>query len=176
MEKHPPRRLMKERLIPFENQKFKCLQCSECCKARSVPLTLEDIKRMSVYKDPQEFIIVYNERKLAIERRVWDAGCVFSDGWRCTIHEIKPLVCRMYPVCISNTPLLGEEEPITLQDNVDMYVYVDAACEGVGQGEPLDIEEIKKKGLQLRNEMMVTNLEAVIGWYTHEYEDDKGKE
>jgi hypothetical protein len=75
-------------------------------------------------------------------------------------------------VCISNTPLLGEEEPVIPQDNMDMYVYVDAACEGVGQGEPLDIEEIKKKGLQLRNEMMVTDLEAVMGWYTREYEDD----
>lgn len=169
---HPPRKLMKERLIPFENQQFECLQCSECCKARSVPLTLEDIKRMSAYKDPQEFITVYHERKLAITRREWDAGCVFSDGWKCTIHNIKPLVCRLYPVCISNKPLLGEEEPVTPQDNTDMYVYVDAACEGVGHGKKLDIGEIKKKGLQLRNEMMITDLEAVIRWYTREYEDD----
>ncbi len=163
---------MKENLVPFENQEFRCLQCGECCKSRNVPLTMEDIKRISVHKDPQEFLVIFDERKLVLDRREWDLGCVFLCDTECTIQKEKPLICVLYPVCISDRPLIEGSGPFRLEDDMDTYIYVDSSCKGVGQGEPLDLEEIKEKGLLLRNQMFATDLEALIGWYADEDEED----
>ena len=68
---------MKEALVPFEDQQFECVQCGECCRSRNVPVTMEDIKRLSGIKDPREFLVIFGERKLILDRREWDSGCVF---------------------------------------------------------------------------------------------------
>lgn len=163
---------MKEKLVPFENQKFRCLQCGECCRSRNVPLTMEDIKRIAVYKDPKDFVVIFDERKLVLDRREWDSGCVFLYDTDCTIQEKKPVICALYPVCISDKPLIEGGEPVQLKDGVDMYVYVDSSCKGVGHGDVLDLEEIKEKSLLVRNQMHATDLGGLVGWYIDENEDD----
>ena len=166
-------RTMKERLVPFKNQRFECQMCGECCRLRYVPLTMEDIKRLSQVKDPRDFVVIFGEKKLVLDRREWDSGCVFLYDRECTVQEKKPIVCRLYPVCVSDKPLTEGSEPVKAQDGEDMYVYVDASCKGVGKGAPLDLEEIKKIGFVLRAEAFATDLEALIGWYTDENEDIK---
>lgn len=157
---------MKEKLVPFNNQRFQCLQCGECCRSRNVPLTMEDIKRLSKYADPQEFITIFSERRLVLSRRTWDYGCIFLRDTDCTVQEEKPLVCALFPVCVSDKRLMDEGEPVQLRDGSDAYVYVDVSCKGVGRGEVLDVEKIKEKGLVLRNQGFATDLEALIGWYS----------
>ncbi len=165
---------MKEKLVPFEGQLFCCLQCGECCKSRHVPLTIEDIKRLSRYKNPEEFVIIFNERKLVMERREWDSGCVFLYDTCCTIQEEKPLVCNLFPVCVSDNPLLEGSEPIRLEDNTDMFMYVDSSCKGIGTGEPLDLEKITKKASLLRMQALATDLGALIGWCADEKDENSG--
>lgn len=157
---------MKEMLVPFDNQRFCCVQCGECCRSRGVPLTMEDIKRLSKYEDPQEFVTIFNEKKLALTRRTWDYGCIFLRDADCTVQKDKPLVCALFPVCVSDKRLMEEGEPVRLRDGGDAYVYVDVSCKGVGRGEVLDLKEIKEKGLVLRNQGFATDLEALIGWYS----------
>lgn len=141
------------------------MQCGECCRSRNVPLTLEDIKRLSRYRDPREFLIVFDERKLVLERRKWDSGCVFLNDTQCTVQEEKPLICRLYPVCVSDKPLLEGSEPFKLKDKTDVYVYVDSSCRGIGEGDTLDLEEIKKTVFLLMVQMFATDLEGLVGWY-----------
>ena len=162
---------MKEKLVPFEHQRFECLQCGECCRSRNVPVTMEDIKRLSKFRDPKEFLIIFDERKLVLERREWDSGCVFLDDTRCTVQEIKPLVCQLYPVCVSDKPLLEEGEPVRLKDGADMYVYVDCSCKGVGRGDQVDLEGVREKVFLLRTEMFATDLGALVGWYIENEKD-----
>lgn len=131
---------------------------------------MEDIERISFYKDPSEVVVIFDERKLAIDRREWDAGCIFLEDKCCTIQKKKPLVCQLYPVCLSDKPLLEEGEPVRLRNGMEAYLYVDASCKGVGEGELLDVEEILEKSVQLTNEMLATDLGALIGWYC-EHED-----
>lgn len=155
---------MKERLVPLENHRFCCTQCGECCRSRNVPLTMEDIKRMQSVRDPAEFIVIFGERKLVLDRREWDAGCVFLNDTSCTIQKEKPLICELYPVCISDKALL-ESAPTKLADSTDMYLYVDVSCEGVGKGELIDVEWVKERALRLRMQMLATDLGGLIGWY-----------
>ena len=166
---------MKERLEEFTGQHFTCLKCGECCRWRHVPLTMRDIKVISRVKEPDAFIVIHGERKLVLDRRIWDSGCVFLHDTRCTIHDMNPLVCQLYPVCISETSLLEGSTPVMLQDGSPMYIYVDCSCRGVGTGEPLDIEEIKEKALLLRMHMLCTDLGTLICWVTNENENEKEK-
>lgn len=133
---------------------------------------MEDIKRISLYKDPSEVVVIFDERKLVLDRREWDAGCIFLEDKCCTIQEKKPLICQLYPVCLSDKPLMEEGEPVRLRNDMEAYLYVDASCKGVGKGELLDVEEILEKSVQLRNEMLATDLGALIGWYC-EHEDSE---
>jgi hypothetical protein len=159
---------MKERLEEFTNQRFSCLECGECCCSRNVPVTIEDIKRISRVKGPDEFIVIYGEHKLVLDRREWNSGCIFLRDTRCTIHAMKPLVCQLYPVCISEKPLLEGSIPVTLKDGSEMYMYVDCSCSGVGEGEPLDEEEIKEKAFLLSMSMRSTDIGALIDWVEDE--------
>jgi hypothetical protein len=164
---------MKERLEEFRDQRFSCQRCGECCRSRNVPLTMKDIKQISRQKGPEEFIVIHGERKLVLDRREWDSGCVFLNDTQCTIHAMKPLVCELYPVCISEKSLLEGSDPVTLQDGSPMYLYVDSSCRGVGQGDILNKEMIKEKALALRMHMLGTDLGSLVGWITDEKEDEK---
>ncbi|MBU7014980.1 MAG: YkgJ family cysteine cluster protein [Theionarchaea archaeon] len=167
---------MKEVLSPFEDHRFECVMCGECCCSRSIPLTCEDIKRISRYRDPKDFVVIFGERKLVLDRREWDSGCVFLRDGMCTIQEDKPLVCRLYPICVSDYPLTKEEgKNIELDDGSSAFVYVDVSCKGVGRGKLVDLEEIRRDALVLRNEVFATDLEALIGWYI-DYEEEEPEE
>ncbi|MBU7000877.1 MAG: YkgJ family cysteine cluster protein [Theionarchaea archaeon] len=168
--------MMKEVLVPFEDHRFGCAMCGECCCSRNIPLTLEDIKRISKYKDPKDFVVIFGERKLVLDRREWDSGCVFLRDGKCTIQEDKPLVCRLFPICVSDYPLTEEEgRKIELEDGTSAFVYVDTSCKGVGRGKSVDLNDIRRKALILRNEVFVTDLEGLIGWYL-DYEEPEEKE
>jgi Fe-S-cluster containining protein len=167
---------MKEVLVPFEDHRFECVMCGECCCSRSVPLTFEDIKRISRHEDPKDFMVVFGEKRLVLDRREWDSGCVFLRDGKCTIQKDKPVVCRLYPVCVSDYPLTEVEgRKIELEDGSSAFVYVDVSCKGVGRGEICDIEDIRRKALLIRNEVFATDLEALIGWYL-DYEEETKEE
>ena len=159
---------MKEKLEEFNGQRFSCLQCGECCRSRNVPVTMEDIKQISTVKGPDEFIVIYGEHKLVLDRREWDSGCIFLRDTQCTIHDVKPLVCDLYPVCISVNPLLEGSSPVILKDGSEMYLYVDVSCSGVGKGEPLNEEEIEEKARLLSLYMLNTDIGSLIGWVEDE--------
>ncbi|MEA1993902.1 MAG: YkgJ family cysteine cluster protein [Euryarchaeota archaeon] len=135
---------MKEKLVPLKDQRFECQQCGECCKSRWVPLTLSDILRIKNEAPSEEFLLVWNEKELVIERREWDNGCVFLEDNKCSIHEIKPLICRLYPIAVSELPLLKKKEnvPYRLKNGKRVYLYVDESCKGIGKGEKFDIDRI----------------------------------
>jgi hypothetical protein len=133
---------MNEELVPLTDQRFACQGCGECCKNRWVPLTLRDILKIASVTSPEESLLIWNENRIVLERRTWDNGCVFLDNGRCTIHEIKPLICRLYPVAFSEFPILEENISYRCKNGKKVYLYLDKSCKGVGKGEKFDIEKI----------------------------------
>jgi Fe-S-cluster containining protein len=54
-----------------------------------------------------------------------DGKCVFLDDSRCTVYEIRPVICRFYPFELKN---LGN----------DQYSFsFTTKCEGIGEGSQL---------------------------------------
>ncbi len=80
---------------------FKCRKCGACCKGYGgTYLTDSDIEGISRYidSDPKKFIDQYcslsGNRPVLAQRE--DGYCIFWDQL-CTIHPVKPLMCRKWP-------------------------------------------------------------------------------
>ncbi|MBW2569426.1 MAG: YkgJ family cysteine cluster protein [Deltaproteobacteria bacterium] len=80
---------------------FKCTKCGDCCKGYGgTYVTEKDIEAISDYikTDPEHF--VDNYCKVSGNKLVLAQGkngyCIFWDDI-CTIHPVKPHMCRQWP-------------------------------------------------------------------------------
>ena len=81
---------------------FECRQCGECCKGYGgTYLSAADIVKISAYIGvaSDTFVSTYcrmsGNRPLLSQRP--DGYCVFWDQRICTIHPVKPRMCRQWP-------------------------------------------------------------------------------
>ena len=80
---------------------FECRKCGDCCKGfGGTYLARKDIKAISRYigVDPEIFIVQYcslSGTKPVLAQRS-DGYCIFWDKL-CTIHPVKPRMCRKWP-------------------------------------------------------------------------------
>jgi Fe-S-cluster containining protein len=90
--------------------KFECQRCGNCCRSReNIPITLDDIFRISDYlsMDPDKFFNEYcveipldkDQIALPFLRREYD-GCRFLEHGLCSIHFVKPHICKLMPSTI----------------------------------------------------------------------------
>ena len=87
--------------VPPSDALFKCRKCGECCKGYGgTYVSNSDIDRIARFigSDPQKFIDQYchfsGNRPVLAQRE--DGYCIFWDRL-CTIHPVKPLMCRKWP-------------------------------------------------------------------------------
>ena len=80
---------------------FECLLCGDCCKGYGgTYVTPEDIEAISRYigTDSRKFVTEYCQ--LSGNKPILAQGsngyCIFWDKL-CTIHPVKPLMCRRWP-------------------------------------------------------------------------------
>ncbi len=94
---------------------FQCLRCDECCyfdNEERGPILFEDeLTRIRALARSRGFDIKYRELSIngmKMYRWLIRGYCPFYDkGSRsCTIHAVKPLACRMYPLLYN--PNTGE--------------------------------------------------------------------
>ncbi|MCG2863425.1 MAG: YkgJ family cysteine cluster protein [Vulcanisaeta sp.] len=94
---------------------FRCLRCDECCyfdNEERGPILFEDeLARLKVLAAERGFEIRYRElviNGVKVYKWLIKGYCPFYDreNRACTIHPIKPLSCRMYPLLYN--PNTGE--------------------------------------------------------------------
>jgi len=80
---------------------FECRQCGRCCQGYGgTYVTDDDIERIARFidSDPQKFVDQFcslsGHRPLLAQKE--DGYCIFWDQL-CTIHPVKPLMCRKWP-------------------------------------------------------------------------------
>ena len=123
---------MKQNLVAYVGQHIECKMCSECCHLNLIPLSLDDIERIRMLglEDSVEYSMSLN--RMVLSHREWDAGCVFLDDHKCKIHAHKPVVCRLYPLAIYESPIKDSDNcRYELPDGSHIFLYVDASCPGV---------------------------------------------
>lgn len=80
---------------------FECRKCGDCCRGYGGTfVTDRDIKRISAYLgiEPEFFLSHYCEwsGNRPLIKSGEDGYCVFWDEV-CTIHEVKPRMCKIWP-------------------------------------------------------------------------------
>ncbi|RLI98526.1 MAG: hypothetical protein DRO99_00515 [Candidatus Aenigmatarchaeota archaeon] len=80
--------------FPDSFKKFSCINCGKCCTLTVKP-TNEDIRKIEMLGyDRKRFLRNGNLAKV-------NGACCFLEkrdgGYFCSIHEMKPKVCRQYP-------------------------------------------------------------------------------
>ena len=94
---------------------FQCLRCDECCyfdNEERGPILFEDeLIRIKALARDRGFSIRYRELTIngvRVYRWLIKGYCPFYDreSRSCTIHQVKPLACKMYPLLYN--PNTGE--------------------------------------------------------------------
>lgn len=123
---------------PITDIRFDCTGCGKCCTGHHVPLTLSEARQWAgtggqVIVLAEAFLAnglgLPAEQREHATRRSWPVPCGSSQAWvtitfaafnpgrcrnldddnRCGIYEIRPLVCRIYPMEINpHIPLRPE--------------------------------------------------------------------
>ena len=111
---------------------FKCVECGECCKGYGgTYVTDEDIRRIAEYIDanPDTFAAKYCQ--MSGSRPVLALGtdgyCVFWKNKLCSIHPVKPRMCKAWPY-IENV----------LKD-VENWRIMAGSCPGIRPDMPEDV-------------------------------------
>ena len=98
------------RITPEQKFGFRCKQCGNCCKDIDVLLTAFDICRLAkklgitnidVIKKYTDVYIGRESRLPVIALKMNNPGqaCVFlTEGGKCSVHDARPTVCRLYPL------------------------------------------------------------------------------
>jgi hypothetical protein len=125
--------------------RFECQAgCTNCCTQRGhVYLTEEDVTCISAYLslDPAAFESRYayrtkNRVRLTLPKA---DSCHFLQEGGCTIHEAKPLQCRVFPFWPDN--VAGR----TAWKNLRRY------CPGVGVGPLVEIQTVREAAQSYRD-------------------------
>jgi Fe-S-cluster containining protein len=108
-----------EAAIIAEIQDKLCDKCGECCR-RCTPITLlrEDVRRIASYfghsyKDMKKKLklIPNNDGTFAMPAK----PCPFLKGNLCSIYQIRPFVCRVYPAGYFITQM-AEQKKVEIND------------------------------------------------------------
>lgn len=84
--------------------KYKCVQCGNCCRWRGyVHVTNEEIEAIARFLGMPYDTFMAKYTRLTADRKGLsltekDNGeCVFLEGNKCLIHDVKPRQCKRFP-------------------------------------------------------------------------------
>ena len=114
-----------------EEKTFECARCGRCCNQRLILLNTEDVFRMAEHlktsvpyfmeKYGVVFAKVGENKTPRLYLQVRGEKCPFFSGEGCSIHAVKPLMCRMFPVL----------KPGQTAGEIKRFIDEHAASEGV---------------------------------------------
>jgi len=188
---------MTDNYIPATGEKLKsqCTLCGNCCKNHIISTTIEKASEISekTGRSANSLFFKFSETPQTGPwyfslRRKWTAEgleCIFLKDNKCELHsidpELKPDNCKHVPYN------LLQEEDIDWTDakkkkckysakigegKIDVYFGVMDNCPGVGQGEKIDTENLKKEMAKDEEALMRTS-EAILRNVVVVTENDK---
>jgi len=105
-----------------------CIKCHKCCIGTEMILLPSDIERI----ERHGYRGFYEFRDGFYRLRNVDGRCVFLRSGRCSIYEIRPLGCRVYPLIIVGEGVVEVDSFCPLSRRIP--------CEEIVEG----VEELKR--------------------------------
>jgi hypothetical protein len=87
-----------ERLVRSSPFSYQCGGCSRCCRNKLIQVNPYEIARLAskLGMSTTDFIGAHLDGVYL--RRKDDGNCGFLNAQGCSVHEARPLVCRLYPL------------------------------------------------------------------------------
>ncbi|MBO3797940.1 MAG: YkgJ family cysteine cluster protein [Thermoproteota archaeon] len=131
--------------IAWRNMLFRCKHCGEKCCGLTPEVSEEDVEKIRRVKPSFNPHLTPEGRMILVGEKGF---CPFLKNRLCTIHDYKPLLCRLYPFYPVEKKVL--ERLLSLPEDVevvkhgsDEYVFLfDEQCPGVGEGDPVDFRKL----------------------------------
>lgn len=100
------------------------MRCLACCRNKKIQVNPYEIARLARNRklSTADFIDRYTTEGETFLRWDADGTCVFLDSQGCSVHEDRPLVCRLYP--------LGRHVLSTLEETLS-EIEPDPECKGI---------------------------------------------
>ena len=117
---------------------FECRRCGDCCKGfGGTYLAAEDIEAISRYigSNPEKFVARYcsHSGTKPVLAQKSDGYCIFWDK-TCTIHPVKPRMCRKWPFIES------------ILVDAENWLIMAGSCPGIQTDVPIDaVQKYVKK-------------------------------
>ena len=126
-------------------QIFSCQQCGDCCNGYGgTYVSRADIEAIAAYigKDPGQFVKKYCSKsgdRLVLAQQ--ESGfCIFWKERICSIHPVKPRMCRAWPF-IEN-----------LLVDPDNWEKMASMCPGIRKGVPAEVVKKCVKAMRAENQ------------------------
>ena len=135
---------------------FDCKMCGSCCRKREEPIVMTGVDVFFIAKalgiNPAEVAQKYlnwnigpdSKLPIATLRERLDGSCVLMRKSKCTIQNMKPVVCAIFPLGRMLSPQTGEYQ----------YFFQPSGCAG-GSGDTIHTlrEWLSGFGIEERDEM-----------------------
>ena len=128
--------------LPWSYVNFwRCTGCGLCCMNYDVVLKFDEWLRIV-----QRFGVGVTRaglNKLYLGKKP-DGSCIFlsriGDKYICTLQDMKPIACKLWPFRILNRPKYGKtREALFNYKGRRFYVYIDPSCPEIRWGKPSPI-------------------------------------
>lgn len=79
---------------------YTCNRCNRCCRDKRIQVNPYEVVRLARNRgiSTGDFIERHIDTEQMALRKSPDGSCVFLGSEGCTVHEDRPLVCRLYPL------------------------------------------------------------------------------
>lgn len=127
------KRRQEDRIVYPHNASWECIRCAKCCgdipgHERRILLLGAEAERISRQTGAQitHFAEPMDDAdNYTFMMRKKDGHCIFLKEGICRIYEVRPLVCRFYPVWLK-------------QESSNQVFGIDDLCSGFGRGKCLE--------------------------------------
>jgi Fe-S-cluster containining protein len=85
---------------------YLCNRCGLCCRDKVIALSPYDVIRIAraARVDTGEAVARYTKRRGSLLRFLSDGRCAALENTHCTIHQGRPLACRLFPLGLERAP------------------------------------------------------------------------
>ncbi|MBV9083993.1 MAG: YkgJ family cysteine cluster protein [Acidobacteriaceae bacterium] len=83
-----------------------CTRCANCCRVATAEVTSRDAERLARYlrvsvADFWRDYTVESEGTFILKRN--ENGCIFLDGDMCSVYDVRPHACELFPHLVKGT-------------------------------------------------------------------------
>jgi Fe-S-cluster containining protein len=116
--------------------RFRCTDCGACCTGAPGRVRVSESEIQALAAAKEQDVEDFRKTWLRKEAGEWlvreqpNGDCVLFEDGRCSVHEVKPTQCRLYPFWFRNVRSESAWER-TCHD-----------CPGIGEGDWISPEEI----------------------------------